>query len=169
MRKLSSLLVFASLLLMGSPFIVAGALIVVGWYIGIKVRQWWAVRRFRRTWQPRGKDLLIVYSDSPHWQLFVEEQWLPRWGHRAVVLNWSDRREWLGNRSAEVALFRAFAGSRDFNPLGIVVPEQGPVTVVRFWRAFRDFKHGKDHSLRRAESVLERALTNRGRQWRLDS
>lgn len=45
-------------------------------------QEWRAVRRFRAAWEPRGKDLLLVYSNSPHWKAYVEERWLPRWGHR---------------------------------------------------------------------------------------
>jgi hypothetical protein len=47
-----------------------------------------AVKRFRAVWHPQGKDLLLVYSNSPNWQQHVEEQWLPKWRQRAVVLNW---------------------------------------------------------------------------------
>lgn len=59
-------------------------------------------------------------------------------------------------------MFRAFAGTREFNPLGIVVPERGAASVVRFWRAFRDFKHGKEQLLRLKEEELERALAGDG-------
>lgn len=98
------------------------AALVVGAYVGDQWRKWRAVRRFRSIWGIQGKDLLLVYSNSPHWQRHVEENWLPRWGHRVVVLNWSERSKWARPARAEVALFRAFAGGREFNPLGIVVP-----------------------------------------------
>jgi hypothetical protein len=89
----------------------------------------------------------------------VEENWLPRWGNRAVVLNWSERRNWQRERRPEVALFRAFAGDREFNPVGIVVPQKGRAArVVRFWRAFREYKHGKDRLLLAAEAELEACL-----------
>jgi hypothetical protein len=128
-------------------------------YLAYMWRRWRAVRRFRAVWQSQGRDLLLVYSNSPNWKRYVEEKWIPRWGNRAVVLNWSERRIWQRERRPEVALFRAFAGDREFNPLGIVVPQKGRAArVVRFWRAFRDYKHGKDHSLRVAEAKLEAYL-----------
>jgi hypothetical protein len=135
----------------------AGVIVIAAASYGAHVwRQWRAVRRFRRVCEPQGKDVLLVYSNSPHWQGHVEDTWLPRWGHRAVVLNWSDRRVWKRDRRPEVALFRAFAGDREFNPLAIVVPSEGRrARVVRFWRAFRDYKHGKDRLLRAAEAELE--------------
>ena len=118
-------------------------------------RQQRAVDGFRKAWRPRGKDILIVYSNSPHWQGYVESQWLPRWGDRAVVLNWSERQSWRGSVRPEVVLFETFRDSREFNPLAIVVPDVGrTVHVVRFWRAFRDFKHGKEPRLRAAEAML---------------
>jgi hypothetical protein len=135
------------------------ALIAAGAYLGYVWRRWRAVRRFRAVWQSQGRDLLLVYSNSPNWKRYVEETWLPRWGNRAVVLNWSERQNWHRERRPEVALFRAFAGDREFNPLGIVVPQKGRAArVVRFWRAFREYKHGKDRLLRVAEAELEACL-----------
>jgi hypothetical protein len=139
-------------------FAVVIAIVSVAAYVGDCWRKWRAVRQFRAVWGTRGKDLLLVYSNSPHWQRYIEETWFPRWGHRAVVLNWSERRNWRRAR-AEVALFRAFAGTREFNPLGIVVPAIGrQADVVRFWLAFREYKHGKDRRLRAAEAELEQYL-----------
>jgi len=116
-----------------------------------------AQRRFRAAYRGEGRDLLLVYSRSPVWQGYIEASWIPRWRNRAVVLDWSDRRRW-DPALPEVALFRAFAGRAEFNPLAIVVTKTGDVRVIRFWRAFRDFKHGKDAALRAAEAELERAL-----------
>ena len=135
------------------------ATIVVGVFVADSWRKWRAVRRFRAAWGVHGKDLLLVYSNSPHWQQYIEETWLPRWGHRAVVLNWSERSTWKGSARAEVELFRAFAGDREFNPLGIAVPQQGRhARVVRFWRAFREHKHGKARLLIEREAELDRCL-----------
>src|SRR5260370_25590153 len=136
----------------------AVALVIAGAYLGHLWRRWRAVRRFRALWQAQGRDLLLVYSNSPNWKRYVEEKWLPRWGNRAVVLNWSDRQNWQ-RRRPEVALVRAFAGDREFNPLGIVVPQRGcAARVIRFWRAFREYRHGKDRLLRVAEAELEASL-----------
>jgi len=117
-----------------------------------------AVHRFRRAFGPLGKDLLLVTSDSPHWRAYIEEHWLSRWGDRAVVINWSERSRWDRTRP-EIGLFREFSRAREFNPLAIVVPSRGEhVIVVRFWKAFRDHKHGKPQKLLKAEKDLERYL-----------
>jgi len=140
-------------------FAAAIALIVVGAYVGDRWRKWRALNLFRAVWGTRGRDLLLVYSNSPHWQRYIEETWLPKWGHRAVVLNWSERSRWGRPVRPEVALFRAFGGATEFNPLAIVIPAGGRhVHVVRFWRAFRDFKHGRNRLLQTAEEDLARLL-----------
>jgi hypothetical protein len=149
------LLIWRGLLILAAAI----AALVVIIYVRDRWRKWRAVRRFRAIWGIQGKDLLLVYSNSPHWQRYIEENWLPRWGHRAVVLNWSERSVWGRPARIEVALFRAFAGAREFNPLGIVVPATGSdARIIRFWIAFREYKHGKDRLLRAAEAELDRCL-----------
>ena len=115
-------------------------------------------RAFLTRWAPSGKDVLLVYSDSPHWQRYVETHWLPQLGARAVVLNWSERATWPERHPLEAAVFRRWAGDREFNPIAIVLPARGPVKVIRFWRAFRDLKHGKPEALRAAERELAAIL-----------
>jgi hypothetical protein len=109
-------------------------------------------------WGPAGKRLVLVYSNSPHWQAYVEERWLPRLHPIAVIMNWSERTQWPKQHPLEAEIFRTWAGDREFNPLAIVIPAHGSVQVIRFWRAFRDYRHGKDHALRVAERELEVAV-----------
>jgi hypothetical protein len=115
-----------------------------------------AVRAFRRTWGVQGKDLLIVYSNSPHWQRYIEEEWLPHWRERAVILNWSHRAQWTDG--PEVELFRAVVGRKEHNPVAIVVPQTGAIKVLRFWRAFREMAQGKEQTFRTIEAQLEALL-----------
>ena len=58
------------------------------------------------TWCPRGRYVLVVYSNSPIWQGYFEQNVLPAVGSRGVVLNWSERKRWP--YSLPVALFRFF-------------------------------------------------------------
>ena len=110
--------------------------------------------RFRRRWGSHGKDILLVYSNSPNWQEYIEQNWLPWLGERAVVINWSERAQWRRTVPLESSVFRHFAGDREFNPCAIHVPVRGRVTVIRFWQAFQDLKHGKDGLLRKQEARL---------------
>jgi len=104
------------------------------------------------TWCPRGRYALVVYSDSPIWREYFDAHVLPAIGGRGVVLNWSERRRWP--YSLSVALFRLFAGRRNFNPLAIVFQ---PLTWPRrfpFYPAFQAFKHGRPEEVERMRLEL---------------
>ena len=106
-------------------------------------------------WLPRGRKVLFVYSNSPVWQAYVEAEMLPRLPRNAAVLNWSQRNTWP-KFSLPVWLFAMFAGSREFNPIAIVFRPLAPPKRFRFWRAFRDYKHGKPERLRQVEAEFFR-------------
>ncbi len=150
-----AIVVYASELV---PFLVGAAVAVaIASTIWRRWRRAAVVRRFRERYP--GKDLLIVLTDSLLWRPYIEAEWLPRWGERAVVFNRS--RPWSAEQP-EAALWRALGGPLEHTPLAVVVSQEGRVKVVRFWKAFRDFKHGKDHRLRAAEAELAAALASRG-------
>ena len=108
-------------------------------------------------WSPAGKRVLFVYSNSPVWQSYIEDNILPRLPHGSVVLNWSERRRWRW-WSLSAAVFRFFGGRREFNPLAVVVRPLRWVRVFRFWRAFRDAKHGNRDPLYLVETQFFRYL-----------
>ena len=108
-------------------------------------------------WSPAGKRVLFVYSNSPVWQSYIEANILPRLPHGSVVLNWSERRRWRW-WSLSAAVFHFFGGSREFNPLAIVVRPLRWVRVFRFWRAFRDAKHGNRNALHLLETQFFSSL-----------
>jgi hypothetical protein len=114
-----------------------------------------AIAAFRAAYGGTGKDVVVVYTDSPHWKEYIETRWLPRFGERTIALNRS--KPWREDQ-AEARLWRAVAGSAEHTPVVIVVPPHGKVQIVRFWLAFRDFKHGKDKRLRDAEARLASIL-----------
>jgi len=119
-------------------------------------RRWYQrflARRFRQA--HGGKDLLIVYTDSPHWKEYIESRWVNQWRERTVTLNRS--RPW-SRKQPEAALWLGVAGIAEHTPLAVVVPRKGKFRVIRFFAAFRDFKHGKDARLRDAEVELENAM-----------
>ncbi len=114
------------------------------------------LRAFRAT-HGIGKDLLLVYTDSPYWQSYIEQQWVARWADRVVTFNRS--RPWQTTQ-VEARVWRSLAGPLEHTPVAIVIPSHGPARVVRFFLAFRDLKHGKDARLRAAERTLETALAD---------
>ena len=107
-------------------------------------------------WWPRRRYALVVYSNSPIWQEYFQTQVLPAIGNRGVVLNWSDRTRW--KYSLPVALFRFFAGSRNFNPLAIVFEPFRWPRRFRFYPAFQAFKHGRPEEVERIRRELFQLL-----------
>jgi hypothetical protein len=122
----------------------------------------WLKYRFWRRHGRAGRFVLFVYSDSPVWKEYVESNILPRVGRHAVTLNWSRRREWGRTHPFEAKLFRRWAGEREFNPLALVIRPGRRVKVLRFWQAFRDFKHGRGAALKRAEAALFEEVEKHG-------
>jgi hypothetical protein len=152
----------AALLALGLPVLLAVAVVAAPFLAASFAYNRWRAAKLQRAfaarWGASGKDLLLVYSNSPHWKDYVESRWLPALADRAVVLNWSERAVWTREHPLEAAVFQQWAGDRSFNPIAIVVPRQGAVRTVRFWEAFRDYRHGRETPLRKAEHELARIL-----------
>jgi hypothetical protein len=111
----------------------------------------WAV------WLPKGKDILLVYSDSPRWHEYLVTHIFPLVQERAVVLNWSQRKQWT-RWSLGVAVFRQFAGERDFNPLVVLFRPFRVAKIFRFWSAFKDWKDGYKEPVERLRQELFASL-----------
>ena len=103
-------------------------------------------------WLPRGHRVLVIYSNSPNWKQYFEEQIVPRLGSRSVVLNWSERRRWPWSLAA--CLFWYYRGEKAYNPLVVVIRPFGRASVFRFWPVLRDAKHGRPEPLQRLETEL---------------
>ena len=127
--------------------------IILGILISYAYRFWLKIR-FRIRYGSQGRFVLFVYSNSPNWKDYIESKILPRIDEHAVTLNWSERKKWKTQSPFEARVFRRWAGESEFNPIAIVLPPNGKVKVVRFWQAFKDYKHGRDHTLKRAEEEL---------------
>ena len=108
-------------------------------------------------WLPRGKDVLLVYSDSPIWHEYMTTQVLPLVPKRAVILNWSERSRWP-KWSFAVHVFRSFGGRREFNPIVAVFRPFRRATVFRFWSAFKDWKRGYTEPVERLRNDLRLIL-----------
>jgi hypothetical protein len=108
-------------------------------------------------WLPRGKDVLVITSDSPIWRDYIANEVLPLVQARAVVLNWSARKRWP-KWSFSRHVFRTFAGEREFNPMVVLFPIFRPARLFRFWSAFKSFKTGDTEAVERLRLELRLAL-----------
>jgi hypothetical protein len=157
-------------LLLSPLFILAIPLLVVliiglllyGWFQDIRLGL-----RVRKDWLSRGKSVLFVYSDSPNFKGYVESNILPKIGERAMILNWSERSRLKWDETLEARVFWHSTGVRryfekgkkkwageDYCPLAIVFTPWWSPKVIRFWQAFKEFKHGKDAGLKQCEKRL---------------
>ena len=107
-------------------------------------------------WLAKGKDVLLVYSDSPIWHDYVEIHLLPPIEERAIVLNWSERKRWKPSLARWV--FFHYGGGREFNPLGVTFRPWRRARVFRFWEPFRDYKHGKTAALEKMQRAFFESL-----------
>lgn len=101
--------------------------------------------------------VLFVYSESPVWKDYIETAILPRLRDRAVVLNWSARKSWK-QRSLAALAFRRFAGSEAFNPIAVILRPFHFARVLRYWKAFKDFKRGNTQPVEELNRELFSAL-----------
>ena len=60
------------------PLILIVTLIAVVWR---RFDEWRLRRQFEAKWGKEGKELVLVYSNSPHWQDRIEKEILPRIRH----------------------------------------------------------------------------------------
>ena len=104
-------------------------------------------------WCTRGRHVLLVYSESPIWHDYIEKNMIPRLPNSTVVLNWSQRRTWRWY-SLPVMVFRYFGGTREFNPMVIAFRPLRWTKTFRFWRAFKDYKHGKVAALEEEHAMF---------------
>jgi hypothetical protein len=104
-------------------------------------------------WLPRGRDILLVYSDSPIWHEYMTSQVLPLVQERAFVLNWSERKRW-SRLSLAAHVFRSFGGGREFNPLVIIFRPFTRAKRFRFWQPFQDWKRGYKEPVERLRQEL---------------
>ncbi len=163
-----------AILVVLSPLI-AVALMVFLPYLAVNgvfnfCKGYWLRMRFRKKWGPEGKNILFVYSESPNWKDYIEREIIPKLSPYAVYLNYSKRAEWKHKKPLEAKIWKQWGGVREFNPMAIVIPDRGKIKTVRFYQAFRDYKHGKDHLLRQKEGELYNLISqNKPANARSDS
>jgi len=97
-------------------------------------------------WCPRGRNVLLVYSESPLWQGDICETVIPHLPGSASILNWSQRRTWKWYHLSVLVAWH-FGGRREFNPIVIVFRPFQRARIFRFWSPYRDQKHGKPEKL----------------------
>lgn len=125
------------------------------------------LREVKNKWLPQNKFILFVYSDNELWKDYAEKYIIPKIAANAVILNWSNRRDWINSNSLEARLFRNFQygrewiwrqnirmGGQNYNHMAIVFKPWSQPKVINFYKALKDYKFGKDEKLKTVESEL---------------
>ena len=125
----------------------------------------------RNVWLEQGRDILFVTSNSPVWAKHIDQEILPLIKNRAIVINWSERTKWEWDKSLEARVFKQWLGAgkyifdgkifwqgREFCPAAIIFKSHGKPTVIRFWQAYKDLKHGNFELFNQQISKLNKLL-----------
>ena len=113
----------------------------------------------RLLWLPRGKDVLLIYSESPIWKDYIAHEIMPLVEKRAKLLNWSERKQWP-RWSLAVRLFHSYSGSRNFNPMLVLFKPWGKARFFRLLPAFEEWKHGNPGPLEQMRLDLAASLAS---------
>lgn len=117
----------------------------------------WGAILYLAIWLTSKKNVVVfVYSNSPTWKDYIETEILPYIQARAVILNWSERRNW--GPSLPVLALRYFGGYRNFNPIALIFRPFRFVRTFRFYKAFQRFKHGDPGEVEKIRRDLFEAL-----------
>lgn len=143
--SLSRKLLLVGIILALGPLLLLYALLYLAWSGLLYLLIWLA-------WAARGRQMLIVYSDSPIWKSYFEENILPPLEDVSIVLNWSQRKRWRPSLAA--LAFSHFAGEHDFNPAAFMFQPFHLARRFRFYEAFKDYKHGRTAPVERLTSEL---------------
>lgn len=138
MKVVANKLLQACVIVVLLPLLAVAASIYYSWSLILSIAIW-------ITWGIKDRHILFVYSDSPSWLSYIEQEILPRIRETAVILNWSERQQW--KNSLAVLAFKFYGGNQNFNPMAIVFRSFRFHKIFRFYEAFKDFKHGKTESL----------------------
>jgi len=154
MPKLLQILVVALFVVPLLPLVL---LVVLGWLL----YSLWLNLLIWACWCSRSRNVLLVYSESPNWQEFIESELIPQLPKTTIILNWSQRRTWRW-RDLSVRAFRHFGGDQEFNPMVTIFLPWRRAKSFRLYQPFRDYKHGNTEPLTRELQRLDSYLTEHG-------
>ena len=128
--------------------------IIVVWYLRYLAKGLILKHSFRKKLKKENKNILFAYSDSHHWQQYIEENILPVIESSAIVINRSRDSEWKNNNPIEYQVIDRWGGGKEYNPIAIIFPQKGKIKNIRFYQAFKDLKHGNSAPLKEKENEL---------------
>jgi hypothetical protein len=160
-------LFFVALVLLSPIILILALLFIIPWLYARFVQRSRLLCRVKNEWLPQNKFILFVYSDNQLWKEYAEKKIVPKIKPVAVILNWSQRKDWIKANSLEAKLFRNFQwgreyiwqnnvrmGGQTYNHMAIIFKSWDKPRVISFWEAFKDYEFGKENNL----TILENEL-----------
>jgi hypothetical protein len=132
-------------------------LIPVGLISGLYLVGWGLILRIAMLLVWGRRDVLFIYSDSPHWKAYLETEIFPALRERMVLLNWSERKKWKSGSLAALA-FNHFGGDQDINPMALVFRPFHFTKKFSFYQAFKKYKHGDGSEVEKMKKDLFQVL-----------
>lgn len=150
------------------PLILAGLLIfLIIYFLLFLPRRFWLLLQVKSQWIPKGKFILFVYSNNPEWKEYADKQILPHIAKKTIILNWSEKEQWINNESLETKLFKNFnwgrksvwvnrrrTGGQNFNHMAFVFKPWYKPRRINFWEAWKEHEFGQDEKLNKTRQHL---------------
>jgi hypothetical protein len=163
---------FILVIVLLSPLILLVILIFLIPWLNIRyIQRPRLLRRVKNEWLPNDKYILFVYSDNELWKEYAEGNIIPKIKSHAVILNWSERKNWINTNTLEAQLFKNFQwrhewiwqqnlrmGGQNYNHMAIVFKPWYRPKIINFWKAFKDYEFGKGEQPQLTEEELYRYL-----------
>jgi hypothetical protein len=138
--RLMEIVVGGSLALLLSPLLL-GIWLFYSVYEFLLALAWW--RKHGR----HGRRFLVVYSESPKWSAFFDEEVVPMVGDQAIVVDISKAPSWKSSSSLERRAHRRWGGEVEHTPMVIHFRRPWRAEAVRFFHAFLQRQYGDSSEL----------------------
>jgi hypothetical protein len=166
-----SALIIIVFVLLSPAILIAVMIFLIPWLNVRFIRRPRLLRKVKNEWISQNKYILFVYSDNELWKAYAENHIIPKIESRAVILNWSRRKEWIHSNSLAAQLFRNYhwgrewiwrnrvrMGGQEYNHLAMIFKPWNKPKIISFWKAFKDYEFGKDEKLKAVENELYDSL-----------
>lgn len=132
MKSAIKFITFIPIVLFAAIFIIFSLFSSFIFGILLRVKWWFKYGRI-------GKNFLIVYSNSPKWESYFQNEIIPLFNNNAVIVNISTDHN-IAKTHIELVAHKEWAGYENHTPIVLYIPKFGIVKKVRFYSAFIEAK-----------------------------
>lgn len=159
---------FIIVLVLLSPILITIIIILaLPWLFSRFIQRPRLLRRIKNEWLPQNKFILFIYSDNQDWKNYAEQNIIPKIKEHSIILNWSERNNWINSNTLEAKIFKNFhwgrewiwrqnirAGGQNYNHQAIIFKPWNKPKIINFWKPFKDHQFGNETNLKNTETEL---------------